>query len=137
MSAIKLGEVKKLDNTMYYYTYDAENKVIVPKFLEGGKKSDFPEDTIIGLEFLAPDKTVAEYSANNYNKSLVNNITKLETAEDNAMFIETCKDCGRVFVINKKEYMWFKDKGYNPPKRCKSCRDKRKKENAAKEKQGE
>ena len=41
----------------------------------------------------------------------------------------TCKDCGTEFVFTVKEQQFYKEKGLeNDPKRCKSCRDKRKQE---------
>lgn len=41
----------------------------------------------------------------------------------------TCKDCGTEFVFTVREQEFYKEKGLeNDPKRCKACRDKRKKE---------
>ena len=37
-----------------------------------------------------------------------------------------CKDCGEEFYMNYKEVHFYKDKELNLPKRCKSCRDRRK-----------
>jgi hypothetical protein len=37
-----------------------------------------------------------------------------------------CADCGAQFVFGADEAAWFLEKGFNPPKRCKSCREKRK-----------
>ena len=110
---------------LYYYTWSEEHKAIVPKFLEGGKNSH-PDDIILGMEFYAPEKTFAEMSAKDYNAKLVKKIEDFDSAADDSIFIEVCKECGRAFAINKKEYLWFKDKGYNPPKRCKKCREARK-----------
>ena len=119
-----------MDN-LYYYIYDQETKSIKPKFLDkessGGKKQ--PDDIILGMEFYAPEKTFAEQSARDYNKLLVGNIADLENADDHGIYIEICKDCGRAFAINRAEYMWYKTRDLIPPKRCKMCREKRKKEN--------
>lgn len=38
----------------------------------------------------------------------------------------TCKDCGTVFVMGHKEANWYSNMGYPLPKRCPSCRAKRK-----------
>ena len=123
-----------MDN-LYYYTYDAETKTIKPKFLEGGHsaKTSHPNDIILGMEFYAPEKTYAEQCAANYNKQLVKNITELENADDHAIYIEICKDCGRAFAINKEEYKWFSSRELIPPKRCKQCRIKRKAQRASEE----
>lgn len=36
-----------------------------------------------------------------------------------------CKDCGNPFYIMYDEEEWYTDRGFNIPKRCKTCRDKR------------
>lgn len=38
-----------------------------------------------------------------------------------------CKECGKIFILKDTEIDWFKEKGFPIPKRCKHCRDKRKK----------
>jgi hypothetical protein len=38
----------------------------------------------------------------------------------------TCSDCRGSFGITAGELRFFKDKGYEPPKRCKPCRERRK-----------
>lgn len=38
----------------------------------------------------------------------------------------TCSICGSEFVITYGEKVWMTDKGFPLPKRCKSCREKRK-----------
>jgi hypothetical protein len=38
-----------------------------------------------------------------------------------------CQDCGQEFVFTAGEQEFYKEKGFaNEPKRCKTCRDKRK-----------
>ena len=37
-----------------------------------------------------------------------------------------CVDCGRQFEITNREYDFYIDKGFDIPKRCKSCRDDKK-----------
>ena len=39
--------------------------------------------------------------------------------------IHKCKDCGIYFFTNKSEEEWFKNKKMSTPKRCLSCRRKR------------
>lgn len=38
-----------------------------------------------------------------------------------------CKECGKYFELTWMEKMFFEQKGLSIPKRCKPCRDKRKK----------
>lgn len=33
-----------------------------------------------------------------------------------------CKDCGQEFEIEQPEAKWYKDRGWELPIRCKSCR---------------
>ena len=38
----------------------------------------------------------------------------------------TCVDCGAQFVFSARDQMFYQERGYQPPRRCKGCRDKRK-----------
>jgi hypothetical protein len=38
----------------------------------------------------------------------------------------TCADCGREFAFIAAEQSFFREKGFNPPKRCKECRQAKK-----------
>lgn len=40
----------------------------------------------------------------------------------------SCKDCNKVFPMNRKEVQWYSRMGYPLPKRCPECRKKRRKE---------
>ena len=35
---------------------------------------------------------------------------------------QRCKECGEFFNIDEKEQLWYKEKGFHLPRRCKSCR---------------
>lgn len=37
-----------------------------------------------------------------------------------------CQDCGEEFIFNEGEQEFYNKKGLTEPKRCKSCREKRK-----------
>ena len=37
-----------------------------------------------------------------------------------------CQDCGKEFVFTEREQEFCIEKGFEPPKRCKACRDARK-----------
>ena len=42
-----------------------------------------------------------------------------------------CTDCGTEFIFSAREQEFYAEKGFtNEPKRCKTCRDKRKAEKA-------
>ena len=45
-----------------------------------------------------------------------------------------CKNCGRIFIFTEGEQEFYKEKGFDDPKRCFYCRKGRK---ARKQKQGE
>ena len=38
----------------------------------------------------------------------------------------TCADCGREFSFTAEEQRFFREKGYDPPKRCRECRQAKK-----------
>ncbi|RLG23838.1 cytochrome C551 [Methanosarcinales archaeon] len=40
----------------------------------------------------------------------------------------TCQDCGEEFIFTAGEQEFFEEKGFDEPKRCKECRDKKKAE---------
>jgi DNA replicative helicase MCM subunit Mcm2 (Cdc46/Mcm family) len=37
-----------------------------------------------------------------------------------------CVDCGNTFTWTAEEQEFFRDRGYEPPKRCKACRQAKK-----------
>lgn len=37
-----------------------------------------------------------------------------------------CKECGKEFELTAEEVKWYNEKGFELPKRCKSCRVARK-----------
>lgn len=41
------------------------------------------------------------------------------------LYYYVCKDCGEWFVLSEGEHWYFESKGLALPKRCRSCRDKR------------
>lgn len=48
----------------------------------------------------------------------------------------TCVDCDGSFSWNVEDQDFFKEKGYEPPKRCKPCREARKAQRAARGQKG-
>lgn len=47
--------------------------------------------------------------------------------------ILVCVDCGDEFEFTAKDQQFFEEKGFSAPKRCKSCRAKKKAQRAAQE----
>ena len=41
----------------------------------------------------------------------------------------SCKDCKADFVFTASDQQFFADKGFQPPKRCRACRNLRKTQN--------
>lgn len=41
-----------------------------------------------------------------------------------------CHDCGHTFIFSEGQQRFFEEKGFQPPKRCRKCLDRRKKERA-------
>lgn len=50
--------------------------------------------------------------------------------ENGSLKIVYCSDCGQFFSLDKSEMEWYQDRGFALPKRCFSCRDKRKNQNS-------
>lgn len=48
----------------------------------------------------------------------------------------TCKDCGSSFTWTDNDQQFYKEKGYTEPKRCKPCREKKKRERMTYEETG-
>lgn len=42
-----------------------------------------------------------------------------------------CQDCGQDFVFEAREQQFYADKGFGDPKRCRTCRDKKKQDKRA------
>ena len=40
----------------------------------------------------------------------------------------TCKDCKQPFTFTVKDQLFYKEKSFQEPKRCRPCRDDRKRE---------
>jgi CxxC-x17-CxxC domain-containing protein len=38
----------------------------------------------------------------------------------------TCVDCGAQFVFTARDQAFYQERGFQPPRRCRACRDKRK-----------
>lgn len=44
----------------------------------------------------------------------------------------TCSDCKAEFYYDEREAAFFKEKGWEPPKRCRDCRKAKKQQREAK-----
>ncbi|UCE19543.1 MAG: zinc-ribbon domain-containing protein [Gemmatimonadota bacterium] len=43
----------------------------------------------------------------------------------------SCQDCGREFMFTEEEQNYYTQRGFQDPKRCKSCRNARKRQNTS------
>ena len=50
-------------------------------------------------------------------------------AKQNDAVVIECVDCGTSFEVSAEEQQWYKDKGFNLPKRCPRCRKSRRNQN--------
>ena len=48
----------------------------------------------------------------------------------------TCVDCGRDFAFSASEQEFFRERGFDPPKRCKDCRRAKKERRDDREREG-
>jgi hypothetical protein len=48
----------------------------------------------------------------------------------------TCADCGREFSFSAEEQRFFREKGFEAPKRCKECRQAKKEQRGGGERKG-
>ncbi|RHP47012.1 zinc-ribbon domain containing protein [Clostridium sp. AF32-12BH] len=61
------------------------------------------------------DKYSADKAVTQYNKSCLDDVVQ-------------CKECGKYFWQKHTEVHWYVERGMTPPRRCWSCRQKRKRE---------
>ena len=54
--------------------------------------------------------------------------TLCQHCADEVVKTVVCEDCGEEFPVSRAEYEYYEEKGYELPKRCPSCREKRKEE---------
>lgn len=72
-----------------------------------------PKELYIEWRFASPQEDVSRI-ADEVNRKY----------QDSTYF--RCKDCGKVAYLTPDETWWFKSKGFDLPKRCYSCRLRRK-----------
>ena len=75
-------------------------------------------------------KVHAETAVEESNKHL--KVAETDMVDDNDFVVKKCKDCGEYYVFSKPEYDWYKEKNFVAPRRCNSCRTKRRMEAKAK-----
>lgn len=59
-------------------------------------------------------------------------LTESDMTDDKDVVVRKCKECGEYYMITKQEYDWFKERELAAPRRCNTCRIKRRKEAKAK-----
>ena len=88
-----------------YYDYDNGLFACDDHSTQVGKMTDF----VYWMDSQEHAKEAVKYS----------NDTKL-------LRIHKCRECGELFYLEPTEKAWFVDRGLEIPKRCPSCRKKRK-----------
>ena len=79
-------------------------------------KADIEPDTnISGIQY-SFDLSTTLTIMNRFNKDL----------EAGRIEVIKCKDCGKFFILNQDERIWFDQRNLNKPKRCANCRKIRK-----------
>ena len=71
-------------------------------------------------------------SALRYGRACTEGFSEKRSLERMMMTLH-CGDCGREFDWSEQEQEFYAGKGFTAPKRCKSCRDRRKKRRAEQE----
>ncbi|MEA3403919.1 MAG: protein kinase [Armatimonadota bacterium] len=86
-----------------------------------------------GAAFNAYEEAVALDPQTESAKHSLQRLRASGLAADEPEFVDkeiTCA-CGRTFIWSAGEQEWYRDKGFDPPKRCPECREKKKQRAAA------
>lgn len=75
-------------------------------------------------------KAHAETAVKESNEHL--KVAETDMVDDKDFVVRKCKECGEYYVFSKPEYDWYKEKNFVVPRRCYSCRSKRRQEAKAK-----
>lgn len=81
-----------------------------------------------------PSPVLSDSPENAWIDTLEHAIERVEenniALQNGSLKIVYCSDCGQFFSLNKSEMEWYQDRDFALPKRCFSCRDKRKNQNS-------
>lgn len=75
------------------------------------------------------DSDVVDNCVNNLNKIMVPSFDNASLFDDDIsdenIIVKKCKECGKYFIIDFKEFIWFRSRGLSTPNRCVLCRHRR------------
>lgn len=110
----------------YKYDFDGEKFIMIEFDID--HKFDFTKEPETSLANNRGQhhcsKNIMEKAVKERNENMVNEIT--EDSPKTSIMVKKCKDCGKYFIINYNEYIWFKNRDLKIPVRCNECRDRRK-----------
>lgn len=109
-----------MEITGYKVYFDGE------KFVAEDERSKVQALPAYSLTHWSDTKAHADKAAKNDNAHL--KAEEANMVDDKDFIIRKCKDCGEYFMVTKSEYDWYKEKDFAIPRRCDTCRTKRRKE---------
>ena len=91
---------------------------------EREKLFDIGTATVVGLfEGYTEYENWIDERIDIYNKNLVKNFDK--DSHSDSLIVRKCKECGRYYMVDREEALWYEERGLSLPKRCYECRRKR------------
>ena len=104
----------------YKCFYNEVSKLVDYVEFELPNYSDFTHDPKTNLQECVDVHNADEESMQSY----VNYLN--EDLASGKLVLKKCKDCGLYFLLDVNELIWYEDRGLSVPKRCLTCRRKRK-----------
>ena len=105
----------------YKVFYDKKQK----KFVVSEKESEMRDVAIDSTTCWGKSQEDANAIAEDLNADMVDSFDDI--TNDRQFVVVVCHDCNKSFMLSAGEYEWYRNHDMEPPKRCKACRDKRKK----------
>lgn len=113
-----------MEITGYKVYFDGE------KFVAEDTRSEVQSLSDYSITHWSDTKAHADESAKADNLHL--KAEEAELVDDEDFIVLKCKDCGEYYMITKSEYDWYKERNFTTPRRCYTCRTKRRREAKAK-----
>ena len=113
---------------MKAFKYDFDGKKFFKVTYDIIDENDFSNEP---ETMFSDDKTTHncdEFKVDAHIRKMNDNIVDKMTEDSNrhALLIRKCKDCGKYYIINYDEYLWFTNRQLSIPSRCGKCRRSRK-----------
>lgn len=109
-----------MNNYGYKIFFDGERAVVE------GKPSEIKNVAEDSPVTWYPEYSHAVSAMNGYNRTwhLKRELVNIDEPLD--CLVQKCSDCGEYFLLSTNSILWFEERGYKIPKRCRCCRKKRK-----------